>query len=259
MDVYRNLAVDLAKRAGEIILESFTLGMQKEWKKDNTPLTVTDKTINDLVVTTIRNKFPDHGIVGEEGSFLQHESEYVWVCDPIDGTIPFSHGIPTSTFSLALTLNGNSILGVVYDPYMNRLFNAEKGKGAFLNDKEIEVSQINDIAHTVIDLASIKPAQFDINALELPANSGTHFVSLKSSVYSSMLVACGEFSGAIYAAKYPWDAAAVKIIVEEAGGKVTDLYGNEQRYDQQINGFIASNGLVHDQILALIRSSIKTA
>src|SRR3989344_1795821 len=137
-------AKGIAREAGALMRQNFTLGMKKEWKDDDTPLTKTDLAINQLVLEAVQKKYPEHSYIGEEGNNIK-ESEYTWVCDPVDGTIPFSHGYPTFAFSLALTKNGESILGVIYDPIMDRLVHAEKGRGAFLNGKRIAVRKESKI------------------------------------------------------------------------------------------------------------------
>lgn len=257
---YKTFVTTLAKKSGEIIKKNFTLGMQKEWKDDHSPLTVTDTEINELVLTTIQKTFPHHSIIAEEGSHIVQKSDYTWVCDPIDGTIPFSHGVPVSTFSLALTKDGEVIVGAIYDPYMDRMFYAEKGKGAYMNDEKLHVSRQTTLQRANIDLSYIKPDVFDINKLFAPSlSTKTHFFSLKSFAYANTLIAAGEFIGGIYNGHAPWDVAAAKIIVEEAGGKVTDIHGNDQRYDKKINGIIASNTHVHNQLVELVRSAFRTS
>lgn len=242
------LAKHLAQQAGVIMRQNFTIGMKKEWKEDSTPVTVTDKTINTLVIETISKELPSHGVLGEEQS-TDLDREYVWVVDPVDGTMPFSHGSPTFMFSLALTHLGKPILGVMYDPIVDRLLWAELGTGAYLNGTQITVSKANTISQTMINLdADILPPQFRKTLNDMGAWCATY----QSTVYGSMLVACGEFTAEIYAYNKPWDAAAVKIVVEEAGGIVTDLYGNEQRYDKEIQGFIATNRQLHPLFVTLL-------
>lgn len=252
MKDYQSFATELAYKAGEVMKDHFSLGMKRTWKENNTPLTVSDTTINHFVIEAVNREYPSHGIVGEEESDLK-QSEYLWVCDPIDGTIPFSHGIPLSTFSLALTQHGVPILGVIYDPYMDRLFVAEKGKGAYLNGEKITVSKSSEVKNKLLTIeASNRLSSFQDVRMDL-AMQGTKVLTMMSFIYSGMLVAAGELVGAIFAHKNPWDVAAVKILVEEAGGICTDLQGNDQRYDQEINGFVASNGILHEQLLALLK------
>ena len=251
--IYKDFVTDLAIKAGDIMLSNFTIGMKMEWKKDDTPVTVTDKIINRLVIQSIEKEFPEHGVLGEEES-AQKESEYIWVCDPIDGTAAFSHGYPTFVFSLALTKNGESILGVLYDPVLKRLAYAEKRKGAFLNGKTIKVSDQKKLnAQSFVNIDVDKSL---IRIHQPLIDKGCWVSVIYSALYPCLLVACGEFVGEIYEYSNPWDAAAAKVIVEEAGGRVTDLEGNDQRYDKEINGFIASNGLVHQELLDIIKNGI---
>ncbi len=258
MNDYRTFAIELAQKAGEIMKANFSLGMKKEWKADHTPLTVTDTSINELVLNSIKDAYPEHSILAEEGSHLIKDSEYTWVCDPIDGTIPFSHGIPISTFTLALTRNGESIFGIIYDPYLNRLFTGEKGKGAFLHNKRIYVSELSSLAATAMNIEAFKGATYNLIGIqEKLYEKKVKLFTLCSYIYSAALVSCGELIGAIFASKTPWDVAAAKIIIDEAGGKATDLFGNDQRYDKDIKGFVASNGLVHDELLQLIKTTLK--
>lgn len=155
-------------------------------------------------------------------------------------------------FSLALVKDGKPILGVVYDPYLKRMFTAEKGKGAYLNGKPTKVSTSGLLANQSIGLSS------DQTILHQPGvhaecwDKGLQIFGLKSCIYSSMLVASGQFIAHMYNSTHSHDVAAVKIIVEEAGGKVTNLRGKEQRYDQPIYGALISNGVAHDDLIELI-------
>ncbi len=184
-------------------------------------------------------------------------AEYTWVCDPVDGTVPFSHGIPVSTFSLALTKNGESILGVVYDPFQDRLYSALKGEGAFLNGKKISVSSASQFKGTVGEYEMFEHSKYNLNKLqERFVFEGVKLMSFCSVIYPSMLVAAGELAFVVFPLTNAHDGAAVKIIVEEAGGRVTDIFGEDQKYDTKINGFIASNGILHKQLVSLCKELI---
>ncbi len=256
---YKNFAIDIAKQAGEIIKTQFAFGMAKQYKElDHSPVTETDLQINSLVVKAIKENFSDHDIVGEEESDNSKKSDYIWYCDPIDGTIPFSNGIPICTFSLALVYKGQPILGVVYEPFMDNTYVAEKNKGAFRNKQPIHVSKNPDIKGQIIALEHWSAAKFDFSkmygALEKDLIKTLKFCSF---IYKSVLVANGELIGSIFPHNTAHDLAAIKIIIEEAGGKTTDLYGNEIDFNKEINGFVASNGLVHDYILKKIKENVK--
>ncbi len=259
MENYKNISISLAKQAGGIIRDQFTLVMKKKWKADYSPVTVTDVAVNRLVIDTIQKNFSTHSIRGEEESALIEGSEYVWACDPIDGTIPFSHGIPTCVFSLALVRDGAPILGVIYDPFLDRLFFAEKGKGATMNDQPIHVSPNDTLDLELVGLEMPKHLPYQFAPLRMMlAQEKAKVVSLGSTLYTGMLVAGGAILANIFTGKNAHDAAALSIIVEEAGGKVTDIFGNDQRYDREIQGCIASNGLVHEKLLELVRRVVKS-
>lgn len=261
LETYLNFAKGLAQEAGKIITENFVTGISKEWKGDNTPVTIADTTINSMVIDAVSKKFPSHAVHGEEGD-KAGSSEYQWVCDPVDGTTPYSHGVPITTFSLALTENGTPIVGVVYEPFTQRMFWATKNGGAYLNGAKMQVSKKTDLKNALMDIegfpTSTKPViQTDKDFVKLLNNEGVHTTALWSTILPSVLVAAGQFTAVIFNVSKPEDGAAVKLIVEEAGGKVTDMYGNEQRYDQPIKGYVASNGLVHDRIIQLIKQVTK--
>ena len=117
---YLDIALDLAKQAGVIMRKNFAAGMKKDWKDERSPVTETDLAINDLVLREIKKYFPDHSILAEEESDHDESHEYVWICDPVDGTHNFSHGLPTATFALALLHQGEPVLGVILDPFEER-------------------------------------------------------------------------------------------------------------------------------------------
>ncbi|MEK9196221.1 MAG: inositol monophosphatase [Patescibacteria group bacterium] len=254
-DDYLNFAKDLALKSGAIIKQNFKAGMVKDWKSDNTPVTETDLAINKMVIEEITKEYPDHGVWGEEES-KESDSKYVWVVDPIDGTVPFSHGLPISTFSLALTEDGESIVGVVYDPYQDRLFYASKGGGTFMNDDPISVSGKDTLENALIDLeGGLKEKVLEMQDVESElVDIGAHVTSIWSVILPSALVASGEYTATIFNNPKPEDGAAISLIVTEAGGKVTDLDGQEQKYNQPTKGFVASNGLVHQEILDIIKA-----
>ncbi len=250
---YLTFAESLARRAGDTIRQNFKLGMRKEWKQDNTPLTAADLAINKLVIDSVREVYPKHSVLAEEGSDLREGSEYTWVCDPIDGTIAFSHGIPTATFAIALVHHGVVELGLIYDPFLERMFVGERTKGAFLNGKPIHVSADTNLTHKLVSVLWWQDAPY--NLLRLMAaleERGALTIHLPAVLYVGALVANGEMAASIFPGDLPHDTAALKVIVEEAGGRVTSLFGDEQRYDGPVRGHLVTNGLVHDEILSLI-------
>lgn len=257
MEEYKKFAVSTAKEAGKIMLDYFKVGMDRKYKEDTSPVTEADLKINSILIKKVSELFPEHSVLGEEESNMIKGSEYVWVCDPIDGTIPYSLGLPISTFSLALTKNGEVILGVVYDPFCDRLYYAEKGKGSYLNDKIIHVSNQLTLERSRIEYEMWSRSKYNLLPLiEELRKQKVGFLQLCSFINPSVLVAAGEFAATIFPHITAHDAAAVKIIVEEAGGRVTDIFGNEQRYDQPINGLLVSNGVLHSQLVDLTKKFV---
>jgi len=239
------------------MLRHFSSRIKKSYKLDHSPVTKADLDINKLVIQGIKRHFPMHDVLGEEESHLVNSSEYAWVCDPIDGTIPYSYGIPVSVFSLALTHHGKPILGIVYDPFQKKIFFAEKGKGTTLNGKKIHVSPKKELEHAFIGMDWWWHTKYDFTSLYPTLQSkNVHLINLGSITHMAALVASGQLQATIFPGRKSHDTAAVKIIVEEAGGKVTDLFGEEQRYDQDIRGHIVSNGFLHQKLVKLVRDHI---
>lgn len=253
---YLEFAKQLARQAGEIMRKYFDNQADYHFKQDKTIVTIADEEINQLVINQIKTVYPTHDINGEEASDISG-SQYLWVCDPVDGTALFARSIPMSVFSIALVVNGAPQIGVVYDPFQDRLYSAALGRGAYMNDKKMTVHD-NDDLNPMLNFEWWPTAAYNIMpAIEQITNNGVAYcVSVGSATHSTMLVAAGKFVASIFPGTKGKnvDIAAAKVIVEEAGGKVTDFYGNDQRYDQDINGAVVSNGVVHDTILGYLKN-----
>ena len=263
MDAYLEFAKKLAEDSAEIALRYFSFTTETTWKEDNTPLTKADTEINDLVIKRVSETYPEHSIYGEEKSVIKSGSSYIWVCDPIDGTMPFSLGLPTFTFSLALVdqANGQPILGVVNDPIMKNMYWAQKGKGAYRNGNKLSVSKVDTFLNSYLSTdGSGRHLGFsNIALLESLSKEKCKVMKLLSVIYGGVQVANGKFVGTVFYGEYAHDVATLKIITEEAGGKVTDLNGNDRRYDEKGIGCVISNGHVHDKLLELInKGGVKT-
>ena len=251
---YLETAIEIAAAASEIMLKYFDIGVPADWKEDNTPITIADETINRMVIDRVVAEYPDHGVVGEEASVVKPNATMQWVCDPIDGTIPYMLGIPTNVFALALCEDGRPVVSVVADPYLDRMYTATLGGGTFCNERKLTVS----------DTASLRGSFMNVSgrtagaAAHTPAvyydlkKAGVRQLHHNSMVYEVIQVASGMFDGAIFTQSTPWDAAAGVLLVTEAGGMASDVCGKEQRYDRPINGTIFSNGVLHDDLVRLV-------
>ncbi|MDR3519802.1 MAG: inositol monophosphatase [Candidatus Pacebacteria bacterium] len=252
-------AKKLSKEAEEIALRYFSFEVKNTWKDDNTPLTKADTEINDLVIKRINETYPEHSIYGEEKSQMKENSKYVWVCDPIDGTMAFSCGLPIFVFSIAMVdqSNGLPILGLINDPVMKNTYWAYKGSGAYRNGKKISVLKNNTFENTYFTIAASGKAIGFSNLPLMKELSEKKCAVMKypSFIYGGIQVANGKYIGAAFYHKHGHDVAALKIITEEAGGKVSDFNGGERRYDQDGVGCIVSNGILHKKILEIIQTS----
>jgi fructose-1,6-bisphosphatase/inositol monophosphatase family enzyme len=256
MDEYLDFATQLARKAGDIMLEYFQIGVPTKLKaaEGNTPVTIADTTINTVVVDSVKAKYPTHAVLGEEQSLPVDGAPYTWVCDPIDGTMPYSAGVPTNVFSLGLVdaVDGQPVVAVVYDPYMKRLYHAVKGGGAYLNDERITVSRISTLADATIGTSSKRSKVVDSNALKFDIMTiSFRQLAFNSAVYEAMMVAAGQLAAQVFVGSGAHDVVAARLIVEEAGGKATDIFGHEQRYDKAVSGAMISNDLVHDELVRL--------
>lgn len=255
---YLEFAKDIAREAGNIMKRYFERKDISSYKGDKTIVTFADKEINSYLIDRVKTQFPTHCVDGEEEQF--GESKYVWVCDPVDGTAMYARSIPVAVFSLALVIDGVSMVGVIYDPFTDNMYTAIKGKGAYQNGERICV---ND--YSLEDMRSVShfdlwpEADYDISNVLQELGKKTYFVSLGSIIRACTCVASGEFILALFpGTKHKnCDIAAAKVIVEEAGGKVTNLFGDEQRYDKSINGAVISNEKIHNEVVNTIKKYIK--
>ena len=255
---YLKFAKDIAYKAGKIMIKYFEDNSEASYKLDQTIVTKADTEINQYLIKKVKETFPTHSVDGEEEQF--GKSNYVWVCDPIDGTAMYARGIPVAVFSLALVIEGVPTIGVVYDPFTDSMYSAIKDKGAYKNDKKISVNNIELTDKKSVSNFDMWP-KADYNLYDSIKELGkkTYFVGVGSVIRACMCIATGDFNLAIFpgTTHKNCDIAAAKVIVEASGGKVTDLFGNEQRYDRDINGAIISNGKVHDEVVAVLKTNLK--
>lgn len=251
---------NLAKTAGEQVRTMISAGYETSWKLDNTPVTEIDTSVNQFVNNEIKASYPEDRILGEEAS-VDGTSGFTWVVDPLDGTQALGI-LPTCTTLIARTdQEGQPLFGVAYNAQTDEVYAAAKGEKTTLNGKEIKVSEKTDIKGSYVFLGSRMPDGVASNGTVYDRIEwqGGKILNARSLATGCLLVAAGKAEGAFIGVKTPYEAATVKLIVEGAGGRVTDLFGNELgRLDGEIQGLVASNGLVHDALLAAIRPSENT-
>lgn len=267
--------IKTAKQAGKLILNE-TKKPLHVWEKSKGDLvTNADKKSEKFIIEKIKKNFPSHAILAEENSFTHpghkekfFNSEYIWIIDPLDGTTNFAHHLPLFAVSIALFkktssksgyLEGEVIAGVVYAPVLGELFYAEKGKGAFLNGKKIKVSKTKKLEKSFI-VTGITPEQKEKNLpyiVEM-VRSSQALRRLGAATIDLCYVACGRFDAHWEFGLHAWDVAAAALILQEAGGKVTDTKGG--LLDLTAGDILATNGNIHNEmrrhLIPCARSSV---
>ncbi|MCX6764518.1 MAG: inositol monophosphatase family protein [Candidatus Nealsonbacteria bacterium] len=255
---FKKIAIEAAKEAGKMLMKNFNKATVIKYKDRQDVLTDADLRAEKIIINKIKSNFPDHNIISEEKGEENLKSEYTWIIDPLDGTKHYIRKIPIFCVSIALQKKEEIIVGVVFFPAMNNLFYAEKGKGAFLNDKKIHVSRIKNLANSFIytELPNYKLSKkaFSRNhkKLEKLFKKTYRVRAWGSGPLGLCYVASGGFESyiALNDGAKLWDIAAGAIIVKEAGGKVTNINGN--KFIKKTIHLIASNDKVHDKLLKLL-------
>ena len=249
-----NFAIRVAQEAGRLLRDRVGTKIDVSHKGAINIVTDVDIASERLIREAIAIQYPRHQVLAEEGGLAESRSEYRWVIDPLDGTTNYAHGYPVFCVSIALEYQGETILGVVYDPMREELFAAERGGGATLNHRPIRVSPTDSLMQSMLSTGF----PYDIRTSTLTnldhwANFAMNAQALRrdgAAAIDLCYVACGRFDGFWELNLSPWDMAAGALIVTEAGGLVTDFSGGEfSNYKPEI---IASNGLIHNRMVEVI-------
>jgi myo-inositol-1(or 4)-monophosphatase len=239
-------AAEIAREAGALLLSFYHRRIGFEYKGDADLVTEADRAAEALITDRIRSRWPRHDMLGEEGTRLNTGSDYRWYVDPLDGTTNFAHGFPVFSISMGLEHKGELIAGVIYDPGRDELFAAEKGSGAYLNQRRIQVSKTSRLDEAL--LATGFPSH------KRHQNPNIHFyhqLTLRShgvrragsAALDLAYVAAGRVDGFWEFNLNPWDTAAGVVLVAEAGGKISDFRGEAFRLESRET--LATNGLLH--------------
>jgi len=241
--------------SGKILQQYFNGPFEVSSKSSvNDLVTEVDKRSETAIINIIRETYPDHFILSEEVGEMKTGSTIKWIIDPIDGTVNYANGIPICCVSIGVEQDGEMVLGAVYNPFMNELFVAEKGKGATLNGVPIHVSNKAEIGTSFLVTGFAYKWQDmpnnPLQVLEHVVKQGIPVRRLGSAAIDLCWVACGRFDGFYEHHLQAWDSAAGFLIVEEAGGKVTDFSGN--RYSPYQKELLATNGHIHNALQDLV-------
>jgi myo-inositol-1(or 4)-monophosphatase len=252
MPSYLETAIEIARESGALLADYFERRIPFELKGQYDLVTDADRASERLVVERLTAHFPQHGIVAEEGGGHESSSEYRWYVDPLDGTTNFAHGFPVFNVTLALERAGELIAGVVYDPTRDEMFAAERGGGAHLNGKPIRVSQatrLNDCLVATGFPSRKRHRDVNIHFFYQLAMMSHGVRRAGSAAIDLAYIAAGRLDAYWEYSLNPWDVAAGLLIVEEAGGTVSDMQGNPASVTAP--HVLADNGLVHEEVLTL--------
>jgi myo-inositol-1(or 4)-monophosphatase len=255
------MAMDIARRAGELLCEGWGAVENISFKGEIDLVTERDEASEALIVAALRDAFPDHAIHTEEGGESGEAGGWSWLIDPLDGTTNYAHGFPFFAVSLAAAYQGRMEVGVVYDPLRDECFTARRGAGTLLNGKPIHVSTTDTLRRSLLATG------FPYDVWTNPDNNLDHFANFTlkaqairrpgAAAIDLAYVACGRLDGFWELRLHAWDVAAGALLVHEAGGRVTDIQ-DDARFmpgGALIPSIVASNGLIHAQMLAVLEQA----
>ncbi|HXB96523.1 MAG TPA: inositol monophosphatase family protein [bacterium] len=269
------LALDLAQQAGRIQMRKFRRNLTITWKDVTDPVTEVDKACEKLIVKGITQAFPSHAILGEEGGVqgsVAQADGFTWIVDPLDGTVNYSHGLPTFCVSIGVWEKGakpvkgklydaslgRPLIGVVHAPALGETFVAERGKGAWANGKPIRVSRQAKPLEAVLASGFAYHARKDGQNVREWMEVLKRFQAIRrmgSAALDLSFTAAGRFDAFWEYGLKPWDVAAGGLIVEEAGGVVSNIAG--QAYQMGKPGIVASNGRLQKPLLKALATALK--
>ncbi len=253
--MFLETAIEAAQIGGKIIMDNLTSQERQQIsrKQKFDFVTKVDHMSEKAILDFIRTRHPYHGFLAEESGGTIEKQGYLWLIDPLDGTKNYIHGFPMFAVSIALMHDGDLIAGAIFDPVRNEMYHAEKNKGAFLNSKPIKVSDTQDFSRCL--LATGFPfrakhlTETYCEAFKKLFHEASDFRRAGSAALDLAYLACGRIDGFWEVTLNPWDIAAGTLLIEEAGGKVTDLWGKSTHL--QCGHVVASNGLIHTRITSV--------
>jgi myo-inositol-1(or 4)-monophosphatase len=252
--------VNISKEAGEIIREGFGKKLEFDFKTNSSDFaTNIDKEAEKKIVDFIKKEYPTHNIIAEESGIDNNNSEYTWVIDPLDGTMNFAHGLPIFSVSIGVMKNSEIIAGVIYDVMSDTIYSAEKGSGAFQKEKKIAVSENSDLEKSLLVTGfpyNIKEnPDFAIERFNKFLMNSRGVRRLGSAAIDLCYVANGTFDGFWEVSINAWDICAGHLLLEEAGGKMTNFAGQEINYNMHSGiQILATNGRVHLDMIRFLTS-----
>lgn len=254
----RDVAVAAARAGGLILQEHFGSVLDIRFKGEIDVVTEVDEAAEAAIVAVIRAAFPEHRVLAEEGSTGGHDPSHRWIIDPLDGTTNYSHGMPPFSVSVAYERNGVVEVGVIYEPSLDELYVAERGGGATLNGRPMHVSAVEVLRRALVatgfpyERERLPRALHQFSAFAERAQAVRR---IGSAALDLAYVAAGRFDGYWEAVIKPWDVAAGVLLVEEAGGHVTDLTGEPVSLSVAELNILATNGHLHTTMLETLAAA----
>jgi myo-inositol-1(or 4)-monophosphatase len=254
-----NVAISAAQAGANVLMAKFGKAIRVEHKGEVDLVTEADQAAEAAIIAVIRQSFPEHDILAEEGDYGSRRSSYCWVIDPLDGTTNYAHGFPWFAVSVGLEVEGEVVVGVVLNPCNSELYIAEKGRGATLNGRSLSVSTIDKLDQSLLATG------FPYDRKGAVANNYDNFVNFQQAAQAcrrpgaaSLDLACvaaGRFDGYWEMKLKPWDVAAGKLLVTEAGGSLSDFVGGP--FDIYGCETVASNGLIQQAMIEVLRTGTR--
>ncbi len=257
MSVFLKAAIQAAKIAGKIQKQFYgrTIDIQFKSKNHLNLVTEVDKACEKQVMSFLQKRFPAHNFWGEEGGQQKNNSHYTWLVDPLDGTTNYAHAYPFFCCSVALVRNMKPLVGVVYDPMRDECFAAEKGHGATLNGKKLRVSQTDRLADSLLCTGfayAVRETHYNLDNFKQFILRSQGVRRDGSAALNLCYLAAGRFEGFWERGIQAWDMAAGVLMIQEAGGKVTDITGKP--FDLLAQNALASNGKVHPLMFNILKN-----
>ncbi|ACD94144.1 inositol monophosphatase family protein [Trichlorobacter lovleyi] len=251
---FLDCAIEAALAAGQLQRSRFDAAFSIDLKGAKNLVTELDLASEALIVEKIHARFPEHGILAEEGDYPAGDGRHVWIIDPLDGTTNYAHGYPWFCVSIALAVGGELVVGAIYNPMTDELFSATTGGGAFRNGRRLSVSNRQPLASALLGTG------FPYDCATDPENNFDHFIRFQkaargirragAAALDLAYLAAGRLDGFWEVKLKPWDVAAGTLLVREAGGLVSAFDGSD--YEVTDHRILASNGLIHDEMIALL-------
>jgi myo-inositol-1(or 4)-monophosphatase len=252
---YLEAGSEIAREAGALLVSRFERRVTFELKGDFDLVTEADRASEKLVIERLRTYFPSHSIIAEEGGGHQGSSEYRWYVDPLDGTTNFAHNFPMFNVTLGLECAGEIVAGVIYDPLRQEMFTAERGAGAYLNQRRIRVSDVQRLEDSLACTGfpnRKRDGNINIHFYYQLAMASHGVRRTGSAAMDLAYVACGRLDLFWEFGLHAWDMAAGTLLVRESGGRISDMNGEAHSVTSSPH-LLADNGAVHEQTVALFR------